>query len=173
MSADSNEIYKKPVEEYEEEEADDEVVDTVDVAEADLCATGGSNKLLGGDGGTTHTADSSIAVPGGVADLSQFAPISDIGTEALANSSQTKIFSLNDCDVGGTTIKLTEINKGCTSFVSITIRVTSSFFSKHRDVISDFCVKVGCLWEFIDVTEALIINCRFVCKLKSLSCSLR
>lgn len=143
------------MEENEEEEADEDVVDTVDVAEADLCVVGGANKLLGGDGGTTHTADSSIALPVGVADLSQLAPISDIGTEALANSSQTKRSSLNVCDVGGTTIKLTEISKGCTNFVSITIRVTSSFFSKHSDVISDFCVNVGCLWEFIEVTEAL------------------
>lgn len=133
------------MEENEEDEAVEELVDIVDVAEAERCvALGGLNGALGGEGGTTHTADSSMLLLVDVRDRPQFAPISDIGTEALANSSHTK-FCLNVCGVGGTTSILTEINKGCTNLASMTINVTSSFFSKHNEVISDFCVKVGCL----------------------------
>lgn len=114
------------------------------MAEDERCVEfAGTSGAFGGDGGTTHIADSSVVFVG-VFERTQFAPISDIGTEALTNSSHIR-FCLKVCGVGGTTKILTEISKGCTNFESITIRVTSSFFSKHNEVISDFWVKTGCL----------------------------
>lgn len=118
---------------------------------------------FGGEGGTKQMPSPTPSSNGmllfvGVVDRSQVPPISDMGTEALINSSQTNKFSLNVCGVGGTTSTFTEINRGCTSFVSMTIKVISSFFSKHNEVISDFWVNVDWRCEFMDVTEALLRN---------------
>ena len=126
-------------------------------AERCVVVVAGIAKQLGGEGGTRHMAAAAAPAAGvsskllplldigvGVVERSQLPPISDIGTEdALVNSSFIKRFSLNVCGMGGTTNTLTDISNGCTSLASITINVTSSFFSKHNEFISDFCVNIG------------------------------
>lgn len=133
------------------------------MVEAERCVVvaGISTQLLDGDGGTRHTAAVSsrpLLLLVGVLERSQLAPISDMGTDALAKSSFTKRFSLNVCGVGGTTKTLTDISNGCSSLASITINVTSSFFSRHKEFISDFWVKVGWRCELMEVIEALKIE---------------
>lgn len=145
------------MEENEDAEAVEEVVDIVGVAEAERAVIfdGINRALVGGDAGTKHTATGvSSILSVGEQDRPQLAPISEIGTELLASSSQIK-FCLKDCDMGGTTIIFTEMSSGCDNLLSIIINFVSSFFSKFREMMSVVCVKIGCRCELIDVMEAL------------------
>lgn len=86
-------LYRNSIDAADDDDAvepTEDAIDTVEILEDARCGSAGA-KAVGGDGGTTHTAESSELV--GVEARSHIAPISDMGIVVLF-SSALRLFSL-------------------------------------------------------------------------------